>query len=186
MKMSKTKLILLVGLMAVSSVSMADHKHKKHHKHNQFEYGKVIDVTPIYREIRTTTPVKECWQEPVTHTRQVRHGDNSAGGTIAGGLIGGIIGHQFGKGRGKKLSTAVGALVGAQLGHDAVRGSHATKHRTYTRYENICEVHDQVSYEEVVDSYKVTYRYKGRKYKTNMPYDPGKKIKLRVSIEPVF
>lgn len=184
MKMSNPKLIMLAGLMAVSSVSLADHKHKHHNK--QFEYGKVIDVTPIYREVRTTTPVKECWQEPVTHTRRVRHGGNTVGGTIAGGLIGGIIGHQFGKGRGRKLSTAVGTLIGAQLGHDSVRGSYATKQSTYTRYEDICEVHNQVSYEEIVDSYKVTYKYKGRRYKAVIPYDPGKKIKLRVTVEPVF
>jgi len=187
-KNSATKLIVAVCLVAMSSASMAGNKHKSHdHEESRahIAYGKVIKVKPIYREVKVSVPVKECWQEPVVHSKQVRHGSNSAGGTLAGGLIGGIIGHQFGKGRGKKVSTALGTLIGAQLGHDAVRGSHASGH-SYTSYENYCEVENQVSYEEVLDSYRVTYRYKGKKYKINMPYDPGERIKLRVSVNPVF
>lgn len=188
--LNRATLFLMAGLMTVSTGALADRDHIKYEdhpaKHKKFEYGKVVKVTPIYREVKVTTPVKECWQEPVTRTRSVRHGSHSAGGTLAGGLIGGIIGHQFGNGRGKKLATAVGTIVGAQLGHDAAKGSHASSHGSYTAYESFCEVENQVRYEEVLDSYRVTYRYKGNKYQTNMPYDPGKKIKLRVSIEPVI
>lgn len=188
---NRAALFLVAGLMtSISTAALADREHFKHEshslKHNQIEYGKVIDVTPVYREVKVTTPVKECWQEPVTHTRPVRNGANSAGGTLAGGLIGGIIGHQFGNGRGKKLATAVGTIVGAQLGHDAAKGSHASSYGSYTAYESFCEVENRVSYVEELDSYRVTYRYKGNKYQTNLPYDPGKKIKLRVTVEPVI
>lgn len=184
------KVIILSALLAASSVTIADHRHNKHQKHpdkqGMIAYGKVLNVTPVYREYKVSTPVKECWREPVRQTKRVRRGSNSAGGTLAGGLIGGIIGHQFGKGRGQQLSTAVGTLIGAQLGHDAVRGGSSKNHSSYTRYEDFCGVENLVSYEEELDSYKVIYRYKGNKYQTNMPYDPGKKIKLKISIEPVF
>lgn len=187
---NRVKLFLMAGLLTVSTGALADRDYDKYEDdpatHKQYEYGKVIKVSPVYREIKVSTPVKECWQEPVTRPRSVRQGSHSAGGTLAGGLIGGIIGHQFGHGRGKKLATAVGTIVGAQLGHDAARGSHASSHGSYTAYESFCEVENQVSYEEVLDSYRVTYRYKGNKYQTTMPYHPGKKIKLRVSIEPVI
>lgn len=189
LKNKATKLFLAVALASVAPVSMADHEGHESRLYSKsashIDYGKVVKVTPVYREVKVSTPVKECWQEPVTRSKTVRHGSNSAGGALAGGLIGGIIGHQFGKGRGNKLSTAVGTLIGAQLGHDAVRGSHASQH-SYTSYENFCEVENKVSYEEVLDSYKVTYRYKGKKYKVDMPYDPGKRVKLRVSVDPVF
>jgi len=190
MKTSASKLILLAGLMAVTSTAFAGNKHrdKGHHsQHKQFVYGKVIRATPVYREVRVTHPVKECWSEPVRYPRKGRHVSNSAGSTLAGGLIGGIIGHQFGKGRGKKLATAVGTVIGAQLGHDSSRGYNVkASNESYTRYEDRCETQNHVSYEEVVDSYNVTYRYKGSRYQTNMPYDPGKKIKLKISVEPVF
>ncbi len=182
-------LILMATLATMSSAVLADNDgdHDQFYVESevQIAYGKVLKVTPVYREIRTTTPVKECWQEPVTRSRTVKHGSHSAGATLAGGLIGGIIGHQFGDGRGQKLSTAMGTLIGAQLGHDAVKKGHTSQH-SYTTYENFCEVENQVSYEEVLDSYKVTYRYNGKKYKVDMPYDPGKRIKLKVSVDPVF
>ena len=181
---------LLVCLMLLSAAASAappwaragSDELTNHH----IAYAKVVDVTPVYREVRKSVPVEECWQEPVTETRHIRHSGNTAGGTLAGGLIGGIIGHQIGKGRGQKLSTAVGTLIGAQLGHDAASGGPHASSQTYTRMQNFCEQHNQVSYEEVLDSYRVTYRYEGDEYRVNMPYDPGSKIKLKVSVEPVF
>jgi uncharacterized protein YcfJ len=47
-------------------------------------------------------------------------------------------------------------------------------------------VRHQVSYEEVLEGYQVTYRYQGERYQIKMPYDPGKRIKLRIQIEPVI
>ena len=188
-KTMSQSLLLATSVMLASSAVWADHgKHKAEvydEGYAHVAYGKVIKVTPVYREVKVSTPVKECWQEPVSRSRSVRHGNNTAGSTLAGGLIGGIIGHQFGKGRGKKLSTAMGTLIGAQLGHDAAHGAHGRDY-SYTSYENVCEVENHVSYEEVLDSYKVTYKYNGKKYKVNMPYDPGKRIKLEVSVNPVF
>jgi len=189
MKLSKTQIMLMAGIFALSTSSFAGNKHKinwNHSKHKQIVYGKVIKVKPVYREVKVSTPTKECWSEPVTHTRKIRHGSDSAGSTLAGGILGGIIGHQFGKGRGKKMATAMGTIIGAQVGHDANRGSNRVSHNRYTQYEETCEVQHHVSYKEVIDSYRVTYRYKGNKYKTNMPYDPGKKIKLKLTVEPVF
>ena len=186
-KNTTTKLLALVVTLGVSATAMAERPSE--HLYEQQEsiaYGKVMSVTPIYREIKRSTPVKECWKEPVTRTRPARHHGNTAGSTLAGGLIGGIIGHQIGDGRGKKLATAVGTIVGAQIGHDAARGAHGSSHTTYTAYEDICEVENKVTYEEVLDSYRVSYKYKGNRYQSIMPYDPGKKIKLRVSVEPVI
>ena len=43
-----------------------------------------------------------------------------------------------------------------------------------------------MSYEEVLDGYRVTYRYQGEQYQVEMPYHPGKRIKLRIQIVPVI
>lgn len=190
-KHTNFKMMVIAAMVAVSPLASADKGKLKYSGHGpvyeEVSYAKVIDVSPVYREVRHSTPVKECWQEPVTRSKRVRsHSGNAAGATLAGGIIGGIIGHQFGKGRGKKAATAVGTIIGAQLGHDSARGSHADSYTQYTTYEDFCEVENHVTYEEVLDSYQVTYRYHGQEYSTNMPYNPGKKLKVRVSVEPLY
>ncbi|MCP4431828.1 MAG: glycine zipper 2TM domain-containing protein [Gammaproteobacteria bacterium] len=178
-----------IVILLLSQPLMADHKHNKnkaHHRHNaqfqHYDYARVIKATPIYREVRVSNPVRECWDEPVNHSR--RH--KSADGIIAGGLIGGIVGHQIGKGRGKKLATAVGAILGAQIGHKAVNSHASSGHSDQVEYQQHCKTHQQVSYEEVVEAYDVTYRYKGERYRIEMPYHPGKRIKMRIQVSPVI
>ena len=191
----KTGAILLTAMMSFSSLVNADadskydwkEERRDNAKHKQFVYGKVIEAKPVYDIITTRSPLKQCWQEPVTSTYRInRGGHNSAAGTLAGGLIGGIIGHQFGKGRGKQVATAMGTLVGAQIGHDSSDHGYAYSDNTSVSYRDVCEVTHEESYKKVLDGYQVTYRYKGNKYEARMPYDPGDKVKLKVSINPVF
>ncbi len=186
MKRTKFKTAAFATLVLVGGSAMADHGVEISAQHTDYVHAKVLSVTPVYREIRTSTPVRECWQEPVQKRKHVRHHSADPGATLAGGLIGGIIGHQFGKGRGKKVSTALGTIIGAQIGHDASRRAHAGTEFQYTEYERFCEVENRVSYEEVLDGYKVKYKYRGKQYQTHLPYDPGDKIKLQITIEPVI
>ncbi len=179
---------IAITLLVLSPTLMADHKHGQNNRNNQgsriqhYDYARVIKAIPIYREVRVSNPVRECWEQPVTHTRN----NMSAGGMVAGGLIGGIVGHQIGKGRGKKLATAVGAILGAHIGHDAVNGHVKHAQSDYVEYQRHCDTRQQVSYEEVIDGYKVSYRYKGERYNIEMPYHPGKRIKMRIQVTPVI
>jgi uncharacterized protein YcfJ len=188
MDMKSLKITLAVALMVTAGIAAAGgdrHGSKKHGytpRHDLFEYAKVVEVQPIYREVRVSTPVRECWDEPVYHTRQA---PKSAGGMLAGGLIGGIVGHQIGRGDGNRVATAVGALVGAHIGHQAVNG-HMQPQQTLEGYEEHCKTRERVSYEEVVDGYDVTYKYRGREYNLVMPYDPGRRIKMRIQFTPVI
>ena len=186
--MKSIKSTFAIALLVLSPALMADHKPNKHNKNGyesqfeRFDYARVIKVKPIYREVRVSNPVRECWDEPV----KTKRNHKSADGMLAGGLIGGVVGHQIGKGRGKKLATAVGAIIGAQIGHEAVNGHVKPGHNEYVEYEKHCNTRQQVSYEEVIDGYKVTYQYKGERYKIDMPYDPGKRIKMRIQVTPVI
>jgi len=186
--MKTIKSTFAIALLVLSPVLMADHKSNKHHKHGyesqfeRFDYARVVNVKPIYREVRVSNPIQECWDTPVKHTRNHK----SADGILAGGLIGGVVGHQVGKGHGKKLATAVGAILGASIGHKAVNGHASSSNNGYVEYEQHCNTRQQVSYEEVVDGYKVTYQYKGERYRIEMPYDPGKRIKMRIQVTPVI
>ena len=187
MKTSKPVIAVILIIMSVSALAESSHKrHKSHSRNLAYDFAKVVDVRPIYKEVEVSNPVTKCWDEPVIQVNTGTH-PKSASGMAVGGILGGIIGHQIGNGRGNKLATAVGTIIGAQIGHDAVNGhTQASGQHSYTEYQKHCRVHQQVRYEEVLDAYRVTYRYQGERYEARMPYDPGKKIKLRISIEPVF
>jgi len=175
----------LLVFSGVASAAGNQHKHKKsgHElRQNLYEYATVLEATPLYREVKVSKPVRECWDEPVYHTRR---GHRSAAGMLAGGLIGGIVGHQMGKGRGNKVATAMGTLIGAKIGHHAVNADVQTE-RTLAGYEEHCKTHHRVSYEEVLDGYDVSYDYRGRQYQLVMPYDPGEHIKMRIEFTPVI
>jgi uncharacterized protein YcfJ len=100
-----------------------------------------------------------------------------------GGILGGVIGHQVGKDRGKKLATALGAIIGAGIEHDAANGGVQSSQRNrYTQFEERCEMQNQISYDDVLVGYQVTYRYQGERYHIEMLYHPGSRIKLRISV----
>ena len=189
--MKKLTTLVATSLLCVSSMAMADRglaeKYPGYsHQHDRFEYARVLDVTPIYREVRVTEPVKECWTETVTRDRH--HDHPSANGMLAGGIVGGIIGHHLGKNRRNRgLTTAVGTLIGAGIGHEAVNGKRSHRHHgNATELRETCSHFDRVKYEQRIDGYQVIYSYQGRKHQIEMPYDPGKRIKMRIQVTPVI
>jgi uncharacterized protein YcfJ len=186
--MKNIKTTIAIALLVFSGVANAGsgQGHRKHDSDSEqvlYEYAQVLEVRPIYREVKISTPIRECWEEPVYHTRSQPH--KSASGMLVGGLLGGIIGHQFGSGRGNKVATAAGTLIGASIGHDAVNG-HVQPEKTLAGYEERCKTRHRVSYEEVLDGYDVSYEYRGRRYRIEMPYDPGEHIIMRIQFAPVI
>ncbi|MFV2032877.1 MAG: glycine zipper 2TM domain-containing protein [Gammaproteobacteria bacterium] len=184
--MKKFNTVLTMTLVLISSNLLADSSERGlgDGANNMFVgYGKVIGTIPIYRQVRVSNPVRECWDEPVIRTQNE---PKSASGMAVGGILGGIIGHQVGKGKGKRLATAMGTIIGAKIGNDVVNGHVESGQGSYTEYEERCDVRQQVSYKEVLEGYRVTYRYQGEQYQIEMPYQPGKRIKLRIQITPVI
>jgi uncharacterized protein YcfJ len=142
-----------------------------------YDYAKVISSTPVVRYVNIKAPVRECWTETRYYTSyEPRHRD--PGRTFAGALIGGVIGHQFGSGSGKDAATIAGSMLGAAVARGPVeRVEYASPvERCETRYRN--------RREQRIDGYDVVYKYKGQRYSTRMPYDPGRRIKVRVDIRP--
>ena len=168
------------------------HHQKKHRKHkkqrnNSRGLAKVISVKPLYRTVRVSTPTRECYEAPVTHSRSYGgHGDSYTP-LIVGGILGGVVGNQFGGGSGKGLLTAAGAILGGSLGRDTQRHhrSHRGHRETYTTYETRCETHYQSHHEERIDGYKVKYKYHGRVYRTTTDYHPGDYIEVDVNVRPI-
>ena len=69
-----------------------------------------------------------------------------------------------------------GTIVGAELSRNpayAYEPPHDVQRcRMVDRWENR------------IASYEVTYQYGGRTYTTVLPYDPGPRMRVRVSVEP--
>lgn len=201
--------LLSVSLVGMSAQTLADERRVATERFT--EYAPVIDVQPIYQEVRTRTPRQECWTEEqrvlVGYEDVIRYGDhrsderqtqNSTGNAIVGGLIGGVIGNQLGRGHSSNSrtgATVAGAIIGGAIGNEAT-GS-VSRHR---REERPRQVESRPIYEtrpvercnRVVAShserqlqyYNVTYRYKGREFVTQMPRDPGDRIELQVVVSP--
>jgi uncharacterized protein YcfJ len=170
-------------LLGVSSGVFAD----GHGRHSgaMYDYAKVLSSQPVIHYVTVRRPVQECWQETQNYT-EYRRAPGEGGATLLGAIVGGVIGHQFGGGSGKHAATAVGSIVGATIGNDVAhrRAGPNYGHTQVSRPVRRCETRYRDHREERIDGYDVVYRYRGQKYSTRMPYDPGPKMKIRVDIRP--
>ncbi len=158
---------LVITSLLLTHVAAADHASKA-------QFAEVIHATPVYEEIAIEKPREHCWDETVSYERQ-----NETAAPLLGAILGGVIGHQVGHGSSnKKVGAFVGAGLGAAIGSQAARGE-----RRY-HVEHHCEtVYDKHWRKELV-GYDVTYRYHGVEYQARMPDDPGKRLRVHVSVTP--
>jgi uncharacterized protein YcfJ len=151
------------------------------------DYAQVVKVQPIVQTIGHRIPTETCWTERVRNERPVyRDRNDSLVGTVVGGVIGGAIGNAVGHHKpNKRVGAAVGALLGATIGHDATR-SHGSRYtESYYTHERRCETQYDTEYSEETVGYWVTYNYLGHQHRTRMDQDPGDKIRVRVTVEPL-
>jgi uncharacterized protein YcfJ len=155
-----------------------------------YDYAKVVDVQPLITRVRVNTPQRECWDETRVEGGGYRNGPlprSNAGATLLGAAIGAALGNQIGSGSGRRAATVGGAVIGAAIGRDQAEKRNAqygsvgpTREYTVER----CETRYREEWQERVDGYRVTYIYNGRRQVTEMPYDPGDRIRVRVDVSP--
>lgn len=186
---SKQKLAIVAfaaTLFGTSTAALAEDDSRSYTRGDSpmYDYARVLSSRPIVNYVTVTTPVRECWNETQSYSVD-RHAGHKAGGTLLGAVIGGVIGHQVGSGRGKDAATIAGSLIGAAIGSDASRKNHRQYGtEQYSRPVERCRTSYRETREERIDGYRVTYRYNGQRYVTEMPYDPGNKIRVRVDVRP--
>ena len=155
-KRAITGLATAVMLFGFSSAAFAD----RYGSGPIYDYAHVISARPIVRYVTIKTPVRECWRDTEYYSRYHRS-PGVGGGTLAGSLI--------------------GAAIGNDVARRHAGPGYTTRHERPVRR---CETRYRSHREERIDGYDVLYRYKGQKYSTRMPYDPGRRIKVRVDIRP--
>ncbi len=176
------------GLAAASAGAWADHNRGGYRERDDdrfadYDYARVVDVEPLRRRIRVSEPVRECWEE-VGYADDGPLSSRHIGGTLVGALIGGALGNQVGSGRGRQAARAAGALIGGAVGHNASRDRQRQRYGDERYVYERCDVRYRDRYEERIEGYEVTYEYAGRRYVTEMPYDPGDRIRIRVDVTP--
>lgn len=164
-------------LLLANGVALADDDYNR--RGALYDYARVLSVQPNVRYVTVQTPVRECWEE-TRHYTVDRYPHRDVAGTLMGAVLGGVIGHQFGSGRGNDAATVAGVLAGAAIGSDS--GNRVQE--TYARPVQRCETRYTTHQEERIDSYRVIYSYHGQKYATDTPFDPGKRLRIRVDVRP--
>lgn len=167
--MKKLRAGQLVSLVCFGALSMTGHAA------DFDDFARVISVTPQVEQVNH--PQQECRTEYVPVHRQQQRG---VGGSILGGLAGGIIGNQVGGGNGRTVATAAGAIAGAIVG-DRMENSDGT---VVTEQQPVRQCRTIDNWQSRTNGYAVTYEYHGRTYSTVMPYDPGERMRVHVSVVP--
>ena len=142
------------------------------------DYARVTEVQPQYESVNT--PRQDCYSEIVPETHYTPGGRNLAG-SLLGGVAGGLLGSRFGAGNGRVATAAVGAVAGAIVGN-RLAGHEPAREVTYEREVRRCRMVD--NWETRVTGYRVAYEYQGRSYSTMLPYDPGARLPVHVSVDP--
>ncbi|MES3023686.1 MAG: glycine zipper 2TM domain-containing protein [Pseudomonadota bacterium] len=148
------------------------------------DYGRVLRVEPRTEQYRQ--PREECRTEYVQVPVQQAQPQRSAGGAIIGGITGAILGNQVGGGSGRAAATAAGAIAGAMVGDNIDNRGRAVQggYQPQSQEQAVRQCRMVEAYESRTVGYDVTYDYRGQTYTTMMSRDPGKRVRLRVSVEP--
>lgn len=122
--------LCLLTTAAAATEQPRAHKHRAGNLATSYtEYADVIDVRPIYRQVRVEKPVRECWtdhQQHQTvyegynrrpaHNTESRRSYNGNGNPVLGGIIGGAIGNQIGRRAGSDQARLGATIAGAVIG----------------------------------------------------------------------
>jgi len=136
-----------------------------------YGYAQVLRAEEVVERVVTRTPEERC------DDVEYRQSGQTAGGTVIGALVGAALGNQVGKGDGRKAATVAGAVAGGAIGHNIARDRAEAEARG-------CHIVEVEREEQRVVGYDVEYMYKGEKYMSRLPYDPGNRLRIRVSVVP--
>jgi len=147
-----------------------------------FGWAAVLRVDPVYDEPGAGMPQQECYEEQVPAGAD---GDRRDDGkrkmaTVIGAFVGGLLGNQVGRGDGRKAATVAGAVAGGVVGNQVARDPPQPQ---YTVQRHCRQTSTAPGLRHVV-AYDVEYRYRGEVFTSRLTYDPGDRMRVRVSVTP--
>ena len=136
-----------------------------------YGYAQVLRAEEVLETVVTRTPEERC------DDVEYRSSAGTTSGTVIGALVGAALGNQVGDGNCRKAASVAGAGAGGAIGRNVAE----RRAEAESRGCRIVEVERQ---EQQVVGYDVEYMYKGEKYMSRLPYDPGNRLRIRVSVTP--
>lgn len=158
--------VVVAAFLALGTVAIA-------HAADFEDSARVVSVAAQVDQVNH--PRQEC---QTSYVQEQQRPSRGVGGSIIGGLAGGLLGNQVGGGNGRTAATAVGAITGAIVGDRVENRDGSVVERPVQQ----CHMVDH--WESRNNGYAVTYEYHGRNYTSVMPYDPGDRVRLHVSLSP--
>ena len=149
------------------------------HREPGYDHAKVVSAVPVYETVRYPVDEQVCWEEQAWRPQP-----HSVAPTVIGAIVGGVVGHQFGGGHGKAALTVAGAAIGGTIGYNVAQRHHSGG--PYPVAQTRCEIQRNWRTEERISAWDVTYKYRGGIYHTRMLEQPGKKIRVRVHVQPAL
>lgn len=165
----------------------------------RYGWAVVLRVDPIYDQTAADPAGGngECLEPPPAQAPPPppppprEHQDTRAGGTIVGAIVGGVVGSLFGKGDGRKVATAAGAVAGGVIGNNVA----ASNDQRAAQFEPVsapppvngdsrCRDGGNGAQQRRIVGYDVEYRYGGEVYMARLAYDPGDRMRVRISVVP--
>ncbi|MCH8537937.1 MAG: glycine zipper 2TM domain-containing protein [Alkalimonas sp.] len=145
------------------------------------EYARVTQVEPIYRTVATHQPRQQCYTETVQYRG---HASQDKTPVVLGAIVGGALGHAIGH---NKSNKRVGMAAGAVLGGAVVNDVQRQNRQPQVVHQQRCRpINSSVEYRHILDGYEVSYRLRGRNYKTVLDYDPGPRLPVQVRVRPGY
>lgn len=143
--------------------------------------ARVRSALPQYENV--SVPRQACTTSWVNEPQRIE-GDRNYGGAVIGGVAGAVLGNQLGKGHGREATTALGAVVGAFTGDHMSNRGRGDRYEQVPRQVQTCQTVNEV--QQRLTGYQVTYEYRGQEYTALLPQDPGRKLQVRVSVDPLL
>lgn len=183
--------ISVVLLAAVVLPAWAGHNNERYpepvYDNTQYKYAKVVDVQAVIEIVQIPENRQVCRQQPVQ--RRVAE-YRSPAPVILGAIVGGVIGNQLsrGHGHGHGNNRAVATFSGAAIGGMVAGGIQYNRYppKYYTENVQVCSTETSWRSEERIVAWDVSWKYHGQIYHSRMDEPPGNRIRVRVSVDPVY
>ena len=183
--------ILIAGMLLLTGTALAQvHPAAPavHEEGSHYGWADVLRVDPVYDDTVSPADVagnqQGCYEQQVPVQKTSDNGGRRTVATVFGAIVGGILGHQVGKGDGRTAATAAGAVAGGAVGNSLAANSDPAGQPRY-KVERICPQGENAAQAtRRVVAYDVEYRYRGEIYTSRVNYDPGDRIRVRISVTP--
>ena len=177
------KIIAIVLLVCTFPVWAGHYNDRNWAPRDRYDFARVVDAQPIFETIRVPERHRVC-RDQVVQRRVAEH--RSPGPVIFGAVVGGLIGNQLSHGHRHHDNRAVATIAGATIGGVIGREIQTSRYpaRYYAETAQVCNLETSWHRQQQIVAWDVSWKYKGRIYHSRMAERPGKRIRIRVDLNP--